>query len=173
MTVPARLHRAHVPLRLDVNVGDPVTPAPSRVRYPSLLGEAFPVLGYPIETVLAEKIVTMVARGDATTRERHFADVALLAGRHQVDGGRLTAAVGATARHRGVEVRLLSEVLVTLARDRQSAWTAFVRQSGLEGELPDSYDEAISFIVRFADPVLRGEAAARSWSPAGARWQKP
>lgn len=38
ITVPARIDRARHPLRVDINVGDPVTPAPVEVSYPSLLG---------------------------------------------------------------------------------------------------------------------------------------
>ncbi len=139
MSVPARLTRAERVLRLDVNVGDPVTPAPTEVPYPSLLGEPLPVYGYSIEAVLAEKVVTMIARGDATTRERDFAAVALLARRHEIDGARLEAAIRATAGHRGTELRPVNDVLMTLGRYRQSAWSAFLRGSGLEAELPASY----------------------------------
>jgi len=63
VVVPSRVGRAQQPLRVDVNVGDPVTPAPVEISYPALLGEPFRLVGYPIETVLAEKLVTMVARG--------------------------------------------------------------------------------------------------------------
>lgn len=173
MSVPARLHRAEVPLRLDINIGDPVTPAPTTVAYPALLGEPFLVAGYPIETVLAEKIVTMIERGDATTRERDFADVALLARRHEIDGDRLTAAVSATASHRRAALRPLREVLVALGRDRQAAWTAFVRRSGLQDELPATYDDTISAVVAFADPVLGGAASGLRWSPVSERWETP
>lgn len=61
--VPAQLHRAAQTLRIDINVGDPVTPAPVDIAYPALLDQPFTILGYPIETLLAEKIVTMVDRG--------------------------------------------------------------------------------------------------------------
>jgi hypothetical protein len=44
VAVPARVDRARHPLRIDVNAGDPVTPAPAVVTYPALLGEPFPVL---------------------------------------------------------------------------------------------------------------------------------
>jgi hypothetical protein len=43
-----------------------------------LFDEPFTRVRYPLETVLAEKLVTMVARGDTTTRDRDFADVWLL-----------------------------------------------------------------------------------------------
>jgi hypothetical protein len=68
--VPAGVDRARHPLRIDINVGDPVTPGPVEVAYPALLGEPFTLLGYPLATVLAEKIVTMIDRGDASTRDR-------------------------------------------------------------------------------------------------------
>src|SRR2546427_12863037 len=78
LAVPARLDRAQVVLRLDVDVGDPVTPEPVEFDYPSLLTGSFRLLGDPLVTVLAEKIVTVVDRGAATTRELDFADVVLL-----------------------------------------------------------------------------------------------
>ncbi len=88
IVVPAGVARSRHPLRVDVNVGDPVTPAPVEVTYPALLAEPFTVVGYPLETVLAEKIVTMVDSGDATTRERDFADVFVLTKRYAVRRGR-------------------------------------------------------------------------------------
>lgn len=68
VVVPATVDRAQQPLRVDVNVGDPVTPAPQRIAYPALLDEPFELVGYPIETVLAEKLVTMIALGEVNTR---------------------------------------------------------------------------------------------------------
>jgi hypothetical protein len=49
---------AIVKLRLDINFGDPVTPAPELIDLPALRAGEPPirVLGYPLETVLAEKI---------------------------------------------------------------------------------------------------------------------
>jgi len=60
VTVEARIATAAVKLRLDVDLGDPVTPAPRTLVLPARrLGMSdAAVLGYPIATVLAEKIVT-------------------------------------------------------------------------------------------------------------------
>ncbi len=85
LSVPPRIQRAKMVLRLDVNVGDPVTPHPVDVEYPALLDPSFHLLGYPLATVLAEKIVTMIERGAATTRERDFADVVVLSRRYQIE----------------------------------------------------------------------------------------
>lgn len=171
ISVPARIDRAQVPLRVDVNVGDPVTPAPIEVEYPALLDDPFWIVAYPMETVLAEKIVTMIDRGDATTRERDFADVVLLTRAHEVDASSLVAAIRATATHRRSQLRPVSEVLRTLARIRQPDWERFVGRSGLAAQLPKTYDEAIAAVARFADPVLSGSVTAGRWNPVARRWQ--
>jgi hypothetical protein len=56
------LSRAIIRLHVDINVGDPVWPPPQQVRVPRLLGGELIVRGYPLEMVLAEKIVTAIAR---------------------------------------------------------------------------------------------------------------
>lgn len=91
VTMTARLATAQVKLRLDINFGDPVTPAPRTVALPSLRSDAPPIriLGYPIETVLAEKIVTAIELGRANTRVRDFADVHLLTGTQTLQCGAL------------------------------------------------------------------------------------
>jgi len=170
VVVPARIHRAQHPLRIDVNVGDPVTPGPVEIQYPALLGDPFPVVGYPIETVLAEKIVTMIDRGDANTRERDFADVALLIRHHEIDASDLGAAINATGAHRGSELRPLREVLISLGRERQADWAQFIKRSGIE-DLSDSYDDTITAVVRFTDPVLLGEAKDCRWAPDTQSWR--
>lgn len=58
------------------NVSDPVTPTPVEVDFPALLAEPFRVVAYPIKTVLAEKIVTMIDRGDTQHQPRCLADIA-------------------------------------------------------------------------------------------------
>lgn len=170
LTMPARLDRARHPLRIDVSVGDPVTPRPVEVEFPSLLEEPFRIIGYPLETVLAEKIVTIIERGDTTTRERDFADVYVLTRSRQVAAGDLLAALRATAGHRGIELRSLRAVLVLLGAARQQDWTRFIRRSGLEPAVPTSYEAAINAIADFADPLLTGKITAGVWHPHSGRW---
>lgn len=171
ITVPARIDRARHPLRIDINVGDPVTPAPVQVRYPALLDEPFELVGYPLETVLAEKIVTMIDRGDATTRHRDFADVYVLTGRHEVDADQLAATMRATGAHRGSDLRPLQSVLVDLATTRQADWARFLERSGLNDAAPATLVEAIRAVVAFADPIVAGDLGSGVWDPAARRWR--
>jgi predicted nucleotidyltransferase component of viral defense system len=170
VVVPARVGRAQHPLRVDVNVGDPVTPAPLEVRFPALLAGPFPVVAYPIETILAEKIVTMIDRGDTTTRERDFADVVLLTRRPDIDAGRLAAAIEATASHRHSTLRPIRQVLVTLGTLRQRQWTSFLHRHDLAAELPETYEATIALVADFADPLLSGAVTSGRWEPVRRTW---
>ena len=73
------------------------------------------VLGYPIGTVLAEKLATAIALGAANTRVRDYADIYTLTGRHDLPHGAVRSALDTTARFRGVEIAPLSSVVDDLA----------------------------------------------------------
>jgi hypothetical protein len=170
VAVPARIDRARQPLRIDVNVGDPVTPGPTVVSYPALLGEPFPLLAYPIEAVLAEKLATIVARADTNTRDRDFADVLFLAGHHDIDAASLSDAITATAAFRKVELRPISQTLVTLGTDRGREWQRLITRAELADLLPTDYMAALEQVAAFADPVITAKATSGRWDHTRGRW---
>lgn len=56
--------------------GDEIVPGLIEYRYPLMFEEgSMRVLSYPLETVLAEKLETVVSRGIANTRGRDFYDI--------------------------------------------------------------------------------------------------
>ena len=68
-----------VPLAIDVTTGDSITPGPIAYDYPLLFdGGSVSLMSYPLETVLAEKLETVVSRGVTNTRPRDFYDIHLL-----------------------------------------------------------------------------------------------
>jgi hypothetical protein len=68
-----------VPLTIDVTTGDSITPRPVTYNYPLLFdGGSICLMSYPLETVLAEKLETVVSRGVTNTRSRNFYDIHLL-----------------------------------------------------------------------------------------------
>lgn len=170
IVVPASVDRARHPLRIDVNVGDPITPGPIVVDYPALIDEPFSLVGYPLASVLAEKIVTMIDRANTTTRDRDFADVYLLARRHPIGAGELGAAIASTGAHRESDLLPIQEVLVELGRLRQSDWSRFIERSGLSEAVPASLADVIDAVAHFADPILTGEVIDGDWNPATRRW---
>lgn len=168
VSVPATLGTARLQLRLDVNFGDPV--GPQDIEYPTLLaGKPIDLLGYPVEAVIAEKVETMVSRGDANTRERDYADVLALSKVHPVEARRLRRVLERTAAHRGTQLVPLAEALDTLPAARQRDWRAFLDRSRLIA-MPESFEEAVEEVRAFVDPVLRDDPDLVRWNPSVGEW---
>jgi len=171
VSMRARLATAKFSFHVDVNVGDPITPAPGDVDLPRLLGGTITVKGYPLALVHAEKIVTAIARGTVNTRWRDFVDVVALSGHHAIDGDQLVESISVVASHRGIELRPLVLVLDGYGDIGQAKWAAWRRRQQLEDRTPESFAELIRSFVAFADPALSGVALGRQWDPAERAWR--
>lgn len=174
VSMTARVSTAKVKLKLDINFGDPVTPAPQRIAFPSQRpGRAATALfGYPIETVLAEKISTAVSLGEANTRVRDYADLYTLTGRHELSYATVRAALDATADYRDVRLVPLSDVVGEFAAARQGAYNAFRRRLGPDGDhLPAELQEIVLAIEAFVDPLVTGHVGQGRWVPSARHWE--
>ncbi|HET7385307.1 MAG TPA: nucleotidyl transferase AbiEii/AbiGii toxin family protein [Nocardioidaceae bacterium] len=170
VTLGAALHQARMRFHIDVNIGDPVWPAPHAVGVPRLLGgDLIRLSGYPLHMVHAEKIVTAVQRGTANTRWRDFGDVWTLSGAHPVEGSDLVRAVTEVANHRRVEPQSLNAVLAgfaDLAQQRYAVWRTKHRMD----DLPHDFADVLAGVTGFADPALSGAAGSKTWDPRGRLW---
>ncbi len=73
----AALDQTVIPVLIDLSTGDAITPKEIEYSYPRLFGETINLCSYPIETIVAEKLETILSRGEANTRMRDFYDIAL------------------------------------------------------------------------------------------------
>lgn len=79
VSIDASLERAKIPLKVDITTGDQITPNEVIHMYQLLLEDrSIEILSYNIETVLAEKIETIITRSTVNTRMRDFYDVYIL-----------------------------------------------------------------------------------------------
>ena len=107
LTLEAMYPPMAVPLKVDITTGDKITPREIQFQFKLMLEpRSISVLAYNIETVLAEKLETLVSRGDQNTRMRDYYDVYIL---HKmqwqnVDPAALKAALTATVTKRGSTV---------------------------------------------------------------------
>lgn len=170
-----RLATAKTHLKVDVNIGDPISPAPEEIHVPRLLDETetIDLFGYPLPMVHAEKIVTALQRGTVNTRWRDFADIYLLSRQRAVDGDDVITAIQTVAQHRGVEVSPLSVALdgYTEARGVQGKWAAWRRKQELDDRLPESFGEVLTNVFAFADPALTGVVGGTEWRPDDLAWR--
>jgi len=92
-----------VPLKLDITTGDKITPREITYEFKLLLEDrCIRVLAYNPETVLAEKLETIISRAEQNTRPRDFYDVYILQKlqSHNIDTTLLREAMEATAEKR-------------------------------------------------------------------------
>ena len=173
VTMTASLARAQVTFHIDVNVGDPVSPAPVLVSVPRLLGgDPLALSGYPLPMVHAEKLVTALQRGTVNTRWRDFADVWALSGRHPVNGDEVQTALRVVAEHRRVQLARLADVLDGYAALAQGKWGAWRRKQQMLDQ-PEQFNDLIQAVIAFADPALTGQVRGLTWNPTSRQWQPP
>lgn len=122
ISLTARMEKTRIPMKIDISTGDAITPAEVMHKYRLMFEDRdIGIWAYPVETVLAEKIETALARGTLNTRMRDFYDVYML---RELDEGlepsSLRAALEATIEKRGSGVSA-SSYAQTLAEIEGSA----------------------------------------------------
>lgn len=156
----ARLATARIKVSVDVNVGDPVVPAPIRTSVPVLLGdERIDVIAYPKPMIVAEKLVTALQRGRANTRWRDFADLFALVPGDLVDT-EMIKALRAVANHRGATLQPLGAVLHGMAEEAQARWATWRARQGAQERVPEN----LGAVLKALDERTRSwlEAAGES-----------
>jgi hypothetical protein len=172
LVMPASIARAQLKLQLDVSMGDPITPEAQRIAYQQLLeADTFTILGYPLATVIAEKLSTAIELGDLNTRDRDYGDLYRLLRANSLRADEVATALEATAKHRRITLRPLSLSIIDLPHLRQSSYTAWVRRQGSAASgYPTNFADAVAVIAAFADPLITGEAGGKAWDPNNAQW---
>lgn len=109
ISLNAFLDATRIPLKIDISTGDAITPAAVNYQYKLMFEERYITLwAYNLETVLAEKIETVLSRSVLNTRLRDFYDLYVLQDTGlEIDKATLAAALTATARKRGSEQALV------------------------------------------------------------------
>ena len=170
----ARLASAREPFHVDVTVGDPIWPEPAEVSLPRLLGqEPIKLRGYPMGMVLAEKIVTALERGPASTRWRDFGDIFVVTGDRAFRAGEVRQALEAVADHRHVQLTGLDDALDGYAEIGQQRWASWRRKLQLTDTLPEEFVQALDALKAFVGPILTGTATDQvTWDPVQRAWTR-
>ena len=91
------------PLSIDVSTGDAITPHAVQYNISEIFDDekSYELWAYNIETVMAEKVETILRRGVFNTRPRDFYDTYILTTTQKFDNAVFADALSATAKHRG------------------------------------------------------------------------
>ena len=79
VSMETKLDGVITPLKIDISTGDVITPREIRYRFNLMLEDrTIEVWAYNLETVLAEKLETVISRNVTNTRMRDFYDIYIL-----------------------------------------------------------------------------------------------
>lgn len=131
----SKLENLIVPIKIDISTGDVITPREVRYEYPLLLEDkSIQLWSYNLETILAEKIQTILSRGLLNTRMRDFYDITTLFNRYKdsINYNDLSLAFDKTCRKRETLSLLeqYEEILCSISEDStlQNLWKNYCRK---------------------------------------------
>ena len=104
--VIGHLANIRIPFSIDIATGDPIYPLPRLERYSTILGDNIELNMYPLETVLSEKLQTILTRAENNSRSKDFYDIyAILKNKFEVlNIMELKVAVSMTFSYRKTEI---------------------------------------------------------------------
>ena len=99
------------PLSIDVSTGDVITPEAVEYEFSGIFDEEIRIKmwGYNIESVMAEKVETILSRGIFNTRPRDFYDVYILGTTQRYDKKIFLKELEATANQRGSREQIIDK----------------------------------------------------------------
>ena len=138
------------PLSIDISTGDVITPEAVKYEFSGIFDDDIRISlwGYNIETVIAEKVETILHRGVFTTRPRDYYDVYILGTTQKYDKRIYRDALQATAKHRG-SVELISDTEGILKQISESTvlkekWGKYQKKFAYASEI--SYEDVMGVL---------------------------
>lgn len=156
VTMNANVGRLITPLKIDISTGDVITPRAIEFNYDLLLEDrSISLWSYNLETILAEKLQTVLARGILNTRMRDFYDIRMLLDTYEdkVNKAVLKDAFAATCKKRGTNhlQEQAEEIIKIIEADEQLQvlWRAYQKKYSYAAEI--DYASVISGVRKLMD----------------------
>ena len=146
----ARFDTIITPLSIDVSTGDAITPHAVQYNFSEIFDDekSYELWAYNIETVMAEKVETILRRGVFNTRPRDFYDAYILSTTQKFNKAVFTDALQATAAHRGT-AQQIADVPAILQNIEESPklktmWDKYRKQFAYAADI--EYDQIMTVL---------------------------
>ena len=145
----ATLDKMRQAVKIDISTGDIITPGAVEYSYRLMVEDrSISMWTYNLETLLAEKLETIMARGTANTRMRDFYDIYTISRQEIFNKEVLKSAFLATSTKRNTTRQIpdLKNIIAAVASDdtMTSQWENFRKESFFVGEL--SWNDVIESV---------------------------
>lgn len=141
-----------VPFTIDVTTGDSITPEPKKRFWINLFEtqECFELWTYPLETIVAEKVETILSKGVLNTRPRDFYDVYMLSKLKKFNEKKFSAALKNTCEHRNswsqVQRAIEHFADIESSGNLKQFWERYAASNSYAADI--SYDSIVSAIKK-------------------------
>ena len=144
-------------IKIDISTGDIITPNAVKYSYNLMFEDrAISLWTYNLETLVAEKLETIMARGTANTRMRDFYDIHALSKQETFDSVILKRAFLATSSKRNTtdQIPEFKNILMDIEADdfMRRQWENYRKDSFFIGE--ETWDEILGSVRQVAETVL-------------------
>jgi hypothetical protein len=152
VAIMARFESINTPLKIDITAGDVITPAAVRYAFRSNFeNKMIEIWAYNTETILAEKVETILRRSVLSTRPRDFYDVYIImkTKRRAIKKRLFKTALNATAKKRMSLAVLQDEgkILQTILADAtmRQRWDRYCKENYYASGIP--FDAVIGALL--------------------------
>ncbi len=159
LTLEALYQPMAVPLKIDITTGDKITPKEIVYEFRLMLEQrSIKVLAYNLETILAEKLETIISRGDQNTRPRDYYDVFIIRQLqwNNVDSSALKDALKATAEKRDTSAVMQrhAEIMATVEKSEimKKHWLDYQTQFDYASDI--QYEDVCRTIKEILDGIV-------------------
>ena len=146
--IECSMERLKQTIKIDISTGDEITPRAIAYKLPLIIEDrSIDLWAYNLETIFAEKLETLMVRGEANTRMRDFYDIHVLIQQDTVtvDRDTLKAAFYATCKNRGSteQIGTINDVITKIAGDEtmKQQWDNYRKTNYYVGTL--EWDDVI------------------------------
>ena len=157
--VKGYLDRMWQTIKIDISTGDSITPAAIEYNLPLLLEKRdIELWAYNIETLLAEKLETIMSRAEGNTRMRDFYDIYILTSLENIDINEalLRNAFRNTCVHRGSEKNIIqfNEILskIDSSKVMSDLWNVYKSDNDYVSDL--SWNTVIAKVKELSKVVI-------------------
>lgn len=156
ITINFMLENMKDSFHIDIATGDPIHPGPDDYKYESLIGnEVYKVWSYNLETVLAEKIETILGKLEISSRMKDYYDIYLI---HKfkfnkINKTKFRGAVEKTFKKRNFNTDLITSLKVVKdSKILKDKWTSYSRKNSYAKNI--EFDETIKCLEDFIEILI-------------------
>jgi predicted nucleotidyltransferase component of viral defense system len=163
ITMRAELGQTRTPIRIDIGIGDVVTPENltiylSKNQEAPLFEKEVQLWAYPPEVIFAEKLETAVKRDALNSRMKDYHDLVLLVQGDLLNLEQTKLALRKTFKHRGTKLTLLREFSKIESERLENLWKNHlknIKNKAVLSKIPSAFSDAVLMINDFVIKAIK------------------